>query len=402
MLEFLAYYVVPFLIIISLIVTFHELGHFTVARLFKTRVERFSVGFGKILLSRRDKNGVEWCLSALPLGGYVKFAGDENISSMMPSIEDLEASRALITEREGAEAVNDYFHFKPLWQRFLIILAGPAANFVLAIAVFTLIIMVVGQTIIPTQVTKVLPGSPAAAAGFLPGDVVTRIDGQDVRDQGDQARIMIILRANTRTPFVVERAGQTITLFATPIRTMIDPAGVDKTMTGGQLGIEFGAHQTQRRVNPWQALVLGNSQTWQSLDTNLTYIGRIFTGRENGSQIGGPIGMTKAIGDTTVAIAQAKIPFSVKVKYMLLSNLNMMALISIGVGFLNLLPIPALDGGHLAFYAYQSVSKKPIPAGIQNAAFRIAIVLVLGLMLFAAWNDINHIGWAHLIGGFFS
>jgi len=394
--------VIPFLIIISLIVTFHELGHFGVARMFNTRVERFSVGFGKILLRHKDKNGVEWCLSALPLGGYVKFAGDENISSMMPSVEDLEASRALITEREGAAAVNDYFHFKPLWQRFLIILAGPAANFVLAIAVFTLIIMIVGQSVMPTKIVNVLPGSPAAVAGFQPGDVITRIDNKDIRDQAEQAKLLIILRANTRTPFVVERDGKTLTLFATPQRAVIDPAGQDKSMTGGRLGIEFRNQVSQRRVNPLQALVLGNAQTWQVLDTNLTYVGRIFTGRENGNQIGGVIGMTKATGDMTMAIAQAKVPLYVKIIDMVLNSLNMMALISIGVGFLNLLPVPALDGGHLAFYAYQSVAKKPIPAGIQNAAFRIAIVLVLGLMLFAAWNDINHIGLTHLFGGLFS
>ena len=394
--------IVLFLIIICLIVTFHELGHFTVARLFKTRVERFSVGFGKILLRRKDKNGVEWCLSALPLGGYVKFAGDENITSMMPSAEDMEASRILISEREGAAAVNDYFHFKPLWQRFLIILAGPAANFVLAIAIFTLIIMIIGQTIMPTRITNVQPGTPAAAAGFLPGDVLTRIDGRDIRDQGDQAKIMIVLRANSLTPFVVERAGQTLTLYATPQRAVIDPTGKDQTMTGGRLGVEFGGQIVQRRVNPWQALVLGNAQTWRALETNLTYVGRIFIGKENGNQIGGPIGMTKAVGDMTVAIAHEKVPVYVKAIDLVLNSLNLMAMISIGVGFLNLLPVPALDGGHLAFYAYQSVAKKPIPAGIQNAAFRIAIVLVLGLMLFAAWNDINHIGLTHLFGGLFS
>lgn len=401
MLGFLAY-IIPFLVIISLIVTFHELGHFCVARLFKTRVERFSVGFGKVLLRHKDKSGVEWCVSALPLGGYVKFAGDENISSMMPSIEDLEASRALIVEREGAAAVNDYFHFKPLWQRFLIILAGPAANFVLAIIVFTLIVMAIGQTVMPTKVLNVGSGTPAAEAGFQPGDVVTQIDGRDVRDQAGEAKILIVLRANTRTPFVVERGSQTLTLYATPQRTIIDPTGRDKTMTGGRLGIEFANQPTQRRVNPWEALVIGNAQTWRALDTNLTYIGRIFIRRENGSQIGGVLGMAKATGDMTMAIAQAKVPVYVKVINFVLNSLNMMALISIGVGFLNLLPVPALDGGHLAFYAYQSVTKKTIPQGIQNAAFRIAIVLVLGLMLFAAWNDINHIGLPHFFGGLFS
>lgn len=401
MLEFLAG-IVPILIIISLIVTFHELGHFTVARLFKTRVERFSVGFGPVLLSRKDKHGVEWCISALPLGGYVKFAGDENITSMMPSHEDLEASRALITEREGAGAVGDYFHFKPLWQRFLIILAGPASNFILAILVFTALTLILGETLLPARVGQVMPGSPAAAAGFRPGDLIERIDGHDVKMDADEARMLIILRADTRTTFMVERNGQHVSLSATPKRAVIDPTGKDKTMTGGQLGIYFDVKPQTRRVGPLQALAIGNAQTWQALETNLIYIGRIFTGHENGNQIGGIVGMTKATGDMTVAIAQTETPLWVKGVNMVLNYAQMMAYISIGVGFLNLLPIPLLDGGHLAFYAYQSVVKKPIPAGIQNAAFRIAIVLVLGLMLFAFWNDANHTGLVSFLGGLFS
>jgi len=390
------------LIIISLIVTFHELGHFTVARLFNTRIERFSVGFGTILLSRKDRNGVEWCLSALPLGGYVKFAGDENVTSMMPSTEDLEASRAAITAREGAAAVKDYFHFKPLWQRFLIILAGPAANFVLAILVFSAITLIIGQTLLPTRIATVQPGSPAAAAGFQPGDLVKRIDGHDVENAADEARILIVLHADTRTVFVVQRGAQELTLYATPKRAVIDPTGKDKTMTGGQLGVYFDVRPQTRRVGPLEALALGNAETWQALETNLTYVGRIFTGHENGNQIGGIVGMTKATGDMTVAIAHTETPLWVKIINVLLNGAQMMAYISIGVGFLNLLPIPVLDGGHLVFYAYQSVVKKPIPAGIQNAAFRIAIVLVLGLMLFAFWNDANHTGLVSFFGGLFS
>ena len=145
MLHFLAG-VLPILLIISVIVTFHEYGHYSVARLFKTRIERFSVGFGKVLFKVTDKRGVDWCLSALPLGGYVKFAGDENIASMSPSMEELDAARQSIAAREGAAAVKDYFHFKPIWQRFLIILAGPMFNFVLAVLIYTGMGLAVGQS----------------------------------------------------------------------------------------------------------------------------------------------------------------------------------------------------------------------------------------------------------------
>jgi regulator of sigma E protease len=393
--------IVPFLIIISLIVTFHELGHFSVARLFKTRVERFSVGFGKILLRKKDKNGVEWCLSALPLGGYVKFAGDENITSMMPSAEDLEASRIVITEREGADAVKDYYHFKPLWQKFLIILAGPAANFVLAIGLLSLVFWVMGDSYIPAKVAKVEATSPAAAAGFLPGDLILSIDGQAIRSKND-AILMISLRADTPTRFEIDRSGKHLSLSATPRRISMDPNGPNPKLTRGQVGLLLDAAEVQVPLNPWQALVAGNAQTWKALDTNLTYISRIFTGKENGNQIGGIVGMTKATGDMTVAYSQVKAPLWQIAYNLFFTFVQYMAYISIAVGFLNLLPIPALDGGHLAFILWQGVTQKPISAGFQNVTFRIAIVLVLGLMLFAFWNDINNIGLTKFIGGLFS
>ena len=394
-------YIVPILLIISLIVTFHELGHFSVARLFKTRVERFSVGFGKILLRKKDKNGVEWCLSALPLGGYVKFAGDEHITSMMPSREDLEASRISITEREGAAAVNDYFHFKPLWQRFLIVLAGPAANFVLAIFLLTMVFWIAGDSYVPAKVVQVMPNSPAAAAGFKPGDMVLSVDGKAVESSRD-VQMLVMLRADTKTHFVVQRADTRLDLYATPERVVLDPKGPNANLKAGRLGIEMSAPVVSRPLNPWQALVKGNSQTWKALDTNLTYISRIFTGKENGSQIGGIVGMTKATGDATVEVTQARLPAWQVAIMLLLTYVQYMAFISIGVGFLNLLPIPALDGGHLAFILWQGVTKKPIPAEFQNAAFRVAIVLVLGLMLFAFWNDLNNTGFTKFIGGLFS
>lgn len=395
-------YIVPFLVIISLIVTFHELGHFSVARLFKTRIERFSVGFGKILLRKTDKQGVEWCLSALPLGGYVKFAGDENITSMMPSPEELEASRIAITEREGAEAVKDYYHFKPLWQKFLIILAGPAANFVLAIALFSLITFTVGDQISRPTILSFLPGNVGEAAGLKVGDTFVRVDGHEIRSNEDFVTL-IALRAETPTRIEVERDHKIVSLTVTPKRALLSMPGRDnETIKGGVIGISVGGNVISRPVNPWQALVIGNNKTWQVLDTNLTYISRIFTGKESGNQIGGIVGMAKTTGDVTIAAAQVKAPLWQIVAGMTLTYLQLMAYISIGVGFLNLLPIPALDGGHLAFILWQGVTKKPISAEFQNAAFRIAIVLVLGLMLFAFWNDINNIGLTKFIGGLFS
>ncbi|EGF90509.1 RIP metalloprotease RseP [Asticcacaulis biprosthecium C19] len=393
--------IVPFLIIISLIVTFHEFGHYSVARLFGTRIERFSVGFGKILLRRKDKRGTEWCISALPLGGYVKFAGDENVTSMMPSAEELEASREAITQREGTAAVSEYFHFKPLWQRFLVVLAGPVANFILAIAIFTFIFATGGERVIPSKVSQVEAGSPAAVAGFQAGDIIRFIDGKSVNSE-TEARMLIMLRGATATRFVVERAGANVELTATPRRVSVDPKGPNPELKVGQLGIIMGEPAVRVRYNPIEALVRGNNETWRALDTNLTYIARIFTGKENGNQIGGIVGMTKTTGDVTVALTQYEAPVHIKVLNLLYTYLQYMAYISIAVGFLNLLPIPALDGGHLAFFLWQGVTRKPISPEIQSAAFRIAVVLVLGLMTFAFWNDINNHGLTKFIGGLFS
>jgi len=388
LLHFLAY-VVPFLLIISVIVTFHEYGHYSVARLFKTRIERFSVGFGKPLLSVRDKRGVEWCISSIPLGGYVKFAGDENIASMSPSAEELDAARDAIAAREGAAAVNDYFHFKPLWQRFLIILAGPMFNFVLAILIYAGMGLAFGDAYISPEVGTVMANSPAASAGFQPGDRIVNVNGQKITGF-DDVKQLVVLSANTRMTFVVERKGQAVTINVTPIRAVqMSPDGMQR-YRGGQIGLAPVQKIVTRPVSVVEALPYGVEKTWQTLSGSLTYISRIFTGKENGDQISSVVGMAKVTGDYTVKAAEAKVPLAAKTEYLLGVYLDLIAGISIGVGFLNLMPIPILDGGHLAFYLYQGVTKKPVSAGFQNAAFRVAVVLILGLMLFAFWNDINN------------
>lgn len=393
--------IVPVLIIISVIVTVHELGHYGVARLFRTRIERFSVGFGAILVSRKDKHGTDWCLSALPLGGYVKFAGDDNISSMSPSRDELEAARAAISAREGAAAVGDYFHFKPLWQRFLIILAGPAMNFVLAIFTFALVNFIVGEQYMKPTISQIEAGSAAQTAGFQVGDTITRIDGHSV-ESTDDAHILVVLRADSTVPVVVDRNHQAITLTTTFHRGAVVSANGQDAGQGGTLGVHFDGELVVKPLNPWQALVKGNDQTWNVLDTTFTYIGRIFTGKENGDKVGGILGMTKAAGDATLDLAKQKQPLWVKAINFVLTEMQFIAYISVSIGFLNLLPVPALDGGHLAFYLWQSITKQQVSAGFQNAAFRIAIVLVIGLMLFAAWNDIDHFGLTKLFGGVFS
>lgn len=393
--------IIPLLIMISIIVSFHEYGHYSVARLFNTRIERFSVGFGKILWRRRDKRGTEWAISALPLGGYVKFAGDENIASMVPGHEELEAARASITEREGAGAVADYFHFKPLWQRFLIILAGPVFNFILAILIFSLINMIIGSVTVTPSVQGVMPNMPGQAAGFKTGDVIMSVDGHATPSVPDVVR-RVALRADTPTRVVVDRNHQQVTLIVTPRRGTIDTGDKHAKTQGGVIGVMLGGRGTYHRDDPFTAVAHGAQQTWDVIDTNLTYIGRIFTHKENGDQFTGVIGMTKAAGDIAVDVAGQKESLAEKSLDLAYTYVQLIAYISIGVGFVNLLPIPILDGGHLVFYLIQSVTKKPVPGEIQTAAFPIAVALIIGLMLFAGWNDINHTGLAQYIGRLFS
>jgi regulator of sigma E protease len=393
--------IILLLVMISIIVSFHEYGHYSVARLFNTRIERFSVGFGKILWRRRDKRGTEWAISALPLGGYVKFAGDENIASMVPGHEELEAARAAITEREGAAAVTDYFHFKPLWQRFLIILAGPVFNFILAILIFSLINVVVGSVSYTPLVQETLPGMPAQAAGFKPGDLITSVDGKATPSVTDVVR-RIALRADTPTKVVVERNHQLVTLTVTPKRGTVDTGDRHARTQGGVIGLKLGGQGSYHRDDPVSAVIHGTQETWDVLDTNLTYIGRIFTGKENGDQVTGVIGMTKVTSDAVKDVAAEKQSLLGKSLDLTFTCVQLIAFISIGVGFVNLLPVPILDGGHLVFYLIQSVTKKPVPGGIQTAAFPIAVALIVGLMLFAGWNDINHTGLAQYIGRLFS
>lgn len=395
------YGLVPFLLVISIIVTIHELGHYGVARLFNTRIETFSVGFGKVLWKRTDKHGVVWAISAIPLGGYVKFAGDENIASMMPHPEELDAARASITEREGAEAVNGYFHFKPLWQRFLIILAGPMANFILAIFVFSSLSLIFGEVTIQPKIVEIEQSSPAEKAGLKVGDVITAIDGKPTRTM-DDVILNVSLRADTTVRIDIIRNDTPQFVEATLARAILDTGDPNQKIKGGKLGIKMGGDPVVKRLNPFEALTSGTRNTWKVLDTNLTYISRIFKGKEDGSQMSGILGMTKAAGDIAEGVANSGGNIWQKMVMTFVYYLNMIAFISVGVGFINLVPIPPLDGGHLLFYGYQSITGKTVHAAVQNVVFRVAIVLVFGLMLFAFWNDFNNTGLASFFKGLFS
>lgn len=395
-------YVVPFLLVLTLIVTIHELGHFWVARAFGVKVDRFAIGFGRAIFSRTDHHGIEWRVGWIPLGGYVKFSGDMDASSV-PDSRGLDALKSEINAREGAGAERDYFHFKPVWQRMLIVAAGPFANFVLAISIFAVLFSLIGVELRPARVAEVTPGSPAAVAGFLPGDLITGLNGRPIEDAGEVTR-KVSLSSGDAVRFTVERQGREIELIATPERQVMDDP-IAGRVTVGRIGLALAssrAEARQIRYNPVEAVGQGFRETGDILGTTLTYLGRIFTGRESGDQLSGPLGIAKASGAlTTAAVAANPDPVATTIN-LLLTLTSFAAILSIGIGFLNLLPIPVLDGGHLVFYAYEAVAKKPVAAAVQEAGYRVGLALLAGLMLFATWNDLQKLNLFQFLGGLVS
>ena len=395
-------YVVPFLLVLTAIITIHELGHFLVARAFGVKVDRFAIGFGKPLFSRIDRHGIEWRLGWMPLGGYVKFSGDLDASSV-PDRRGLDALKGEIVARHGAGAERDYFHFKPVWQRMLIVVAGPLANFVLAIFIFTLLFSLVGVELRPARVAEVLPDSPAAAAGFRAGDLITEINGKPIADAGEVTR-KVALSSGDAVRFTVERAGAEVEVIATPERRLEDDP-IAGRVNIGRIGLTLASTRAETRhirYNPVEAVGQGVRETGDVIGTTLNYIGRIFTGRESGDQLSGPLGIAKASGAlANAAVAANPDPVAI-VLNLLLTLTSFAAILSIGIGFLNLLPIPVLDGGHLVFYAYEAVAKKPVAANVQEAGYRVGLALLAGLMLFATWNDLQKLNLFKFLDGLVS
>jgi len=395
-------HVVPFLLVLTAIVTIHELGHFLVARAFGVKVDRFAVGFGKALFSRKDRHGIEWRVGWMPLGGYVKFAGDLDASSVPDQVGLAELRQRVIAER-GPGAERDYFHFKPVWQRALIVAAGPVANFLLAIAIFAVLFMAVGQELRPARVAQVQAGSPAAAAGFQVGDLITRVNGKAIED-GSEVTRAVMLSSGDPVRFVVERAGQPVDLIAVPERRLEqDP--IAGRVRVARIGLGLGSSRADVRhvrFGPVEAVGEGARQTVDVIGSTLTYLGRLVTGRESGDQFSGPVGIAKATGALTNAAVQANPePRAIAIN-LVLTLTSLAAILSIGIGFLNLLPIPVLDGGHLLFYGYEAVARRPVSAQYQEAGYRVGLALLAGFMLFATWNDLQKLNLFQFLGGLVS
>ena len=383
--------IVPWLFVLTLVVVVHEMGHFLVARACGVKVDRFSIGFGKTLFARRDRSGVEWRIAALPLGGYVRFSGDADASSSVPDADDLEHLKQQIVERQGAGAVSQYFHFKPLWQRAAVVAAGPIANFILAIVIFAALLMSVGEVVVKPRIAQVMPGSAAERAGFKAGDVITALNGRPI-DNFLTISSYAAFNAGRETSFVVQRGAQAVPLNAAPEPKMRPDPMFGRPMRMGTLGLaptRDPADYYRRRLDPISAVREGTSETAESLSITLRYLGRMLVGRESGDQLGGPIRMALASKTMTESAVAAGRTTGQKSLNVVLGLVSFAAIISIGLGFMNLLPIPMLDGGHLLFYGYEALARRPVTARFQAVSYRVGLALVVGLMLFATWNDLQ-------------
>ena len=362
-------YVVPFLFVLAIVVFFHELGHFLVARWAGVKVLTFSLGFGPELVGFNDRHGTRWKVSAVPLGGYVKFLGDDTEAST-PSSEAL----AKMSDEERAGS----FHHKKVGPRAAIVAAGPIANFILAIVIFTCLFTFFGKPSTTARVDKVEANSPAAAAGFQVGDIVTDIDGAKIDSFNEMQRVVSIHAGDTLT-FTVKRGDKVVQLSGTPeLREEKDAFGNQQRR--GILGITrqtVPGETVTERVDPGTALWLGIKETWFVVDRTLAYIGGVFTGREAADQIGGPLRIAQISGQVASIGLAALIHLS--------------AVLSISIGLLNLFPVPLLDGGHLLFYAVEAIRGRPLSERAQEMGFRIGLGLVLMLMVFATYHDILHL-----------
>lgn len=393
---------IAFLCLLMIIVFFHEYGHFSVARLLGVRVDVFSIGFGKPILKWVDKWGTEWRISALPLGGYVKFFGDLNAASQAPAEA---AQKPVTTQFPGpgeAEKIAGgmteeerkvCFHFKPVWRRAAIVAAGPIANFILAVAIFAGLFMVFGRNYAEPIVTGVLENSPAAEAGFVPDDRIVAVNGRKT-DSFDKIVDAVLVGGGSPMQVKVVRGDKELFLTVSPIR-IDDVDRYGNKIERWQVGIS-GPESRHVTYGPVEALGQGVRELGRILNLTIRFIGKIVVGKENADQLGGPLKMAKYAGQSVMSgfddsSYREPPPFWVKLRVSLVDFIFLSAVVSISIGFLNLLPIPVLDGGHLLYYGYEAVAGKPLGARAQAFGFRLGIVLLASLMIFVTWNDINNL-----------
>jgi regulator of sigma E protease len=363
LLAWFGWYVIPFIVILSLIVAVHELGHYFVGRWCGVKIDAFSLGFGPELFARVDSRGTRWRIGALPLGGYVKFHGDANASSVGGANGDSGVDRSLTLAGQ------------PLRNRAAIVLAGPVANFILAFVIFTGMFMAFGRIEHVARIGRVEAGSPAASAGFQPGDRVKTINGNPI-DSFEALQESTLMSTGLPMNFVVDRQGQEVDVTATPKVTVVDQ-GVFGKRRMGHLGLASSADKNDAKVERCglpTCAAWGASQEWFIVKATGAYVVGIFAGRESTDQMSGLIGAAQMAGEMA--------------KISLWELFSLAAWFSVSVGLMNLLPIPLLDGGHLAFYAFEGLRGRPLSERAQEIGLRIGIALVALLVVFTTSHDL--------------
>ncbi|MBZ9847690.1 RIP metalloprotease RseP [Mesorhizobium sp. CA14] len=358
---------VPFLFVLTVVVFVHEMGHYLVGRWCGIGVKAFSIGFGPELFGFYDRRGTRWKLCVIPLGGYVKFVGDMNATSSQPGTEELES----LTEAEREVA----FHTQPIWKRAATVVAGPLFNFLLTIAVFAVLFSLYGRPVLEPTVAEVTAGSPAQKAGIQPGDRFVRVDGSKVETFADVQRL-VSGRAGDAITFTMLRDGKEIDVTATP-EPMEQQDALGNKVKVAVIGVVNNAELGQPRLisyTPAGAVVAAVEETGHVIERTGQFLQRFALGREDKCQLGGPIKIAKMSGQA------AKLGFEWLVQ--------LVAFLSVGIGFLNLLPIPPLDGGHLLFYGVEAVIRRPVSERMMEMAYRTGLFLVLGFMGFVFWNDL--------------
>lgn len=357
---------IPFLFVLTIVVFVHEMGHYLVGRWCGIGVREFSIGFGPELIGFNDRRGTRWKLSAIPLGGYVKFLGDMSVTSD-PNSQDTETLTA--EERKAA------FHLQPVWKRALTVVAGPVANFLLTIAVFAVMFSLYGRYVSEPTVAEIRTGSPAETAGFLPGDRFVSVDGRRVQTFGDVQRL-VSGRAGDAIVFVMLRDNQEVSLTATP-EVVEQEDALGNRIRLGVIGVVNNQEMGQPRhltFGPVESLTEAVKETGYVIARTGQFLQRFVVGREDRCQLGGPV----KIADMAGKAAAKGFDWLVQ----------LIAMLSVGIGFLNLLPIPPLDGGHLVFYGAEAAMGRPVSERVMEMIYRVGVFLVLGFMLFVFWNDL--------------
>lgn len=362
-------YLGPFLFVLGLVIFVHEYGHYIVGRWCGVGVDAFSLGFGPKVFGWRDRNGTDWKLSAIPLGGYVKFSGDLNAASV-PDHDVAEQMTA--AERSFA------FQFKPVWQRAAIVAAGPFANFLLAIVIFAGVLLYQGRYEVDPVVDAVVAGSPAEQGGVLAGDRVISVNGTKI-ESFDELRQLVTNSDSELIQLEIVRKGLVIPLaIKTRVIEQKTPYGIVRSRV---LGVSSSALPENRRhvsYGPTEAVSAATGQVVGVISQSVRFIRGLIAGRESADQMSGPIRIAQVSGKVAETGG-------------FISLLSLAAIVSVSIGFINLLPIPMLDGGHLFFYAYESLFGRPLSRRSQDVFFRIGFALVLALMAFSIVNDVVQI-----------